>query len=226
VEAARDIVEQAGGNPNDPDQVIPVATDQNVILGVQRLRKSLRESLFFGEIVAEGTPADRGGCLRSRHTARQDSNSVSVRAEQPRLPPADNYLGPTAGSRSRPRFRAESDWQAIPLKGVTTTPHRLALCESVPIALLRDRAGYAAGGIGSWVSGRSCALDSQGMVYVTKAGVADFTWHCLRHTFASRLVMAGVDLRRVQELMSVLVSVPSPESRPQPSSLLTASWRC
>jgi len=34
-----------------------------------------------------------------------------------------------------------------------------------------------------------------------KAGVADFTWHCLRHTFASRLVMAGVSLRKVQELM-------------------------
>jgi site-specific recombinase XerD len=36
---------------------------------------------------------------------------------------------------------------------------------------------------------------------VKQAGVQDFTWHDLRHTFASRLVMAGVDLRTVQVLM-------------------------
>jgi integrase len=34
-----------------------------------------------------------------------------------------------------------------------------------------------------------------------EAGVVDFSWHCLRHSFASRLVMAGVGLRTVQELM-------------------------
>jgi integrase len=33
------------------------------------------------------------------------------------------------------------------------------------------------------------------------AGIRDFTWYCLRHTFASRLAMAGVDLRTVAELM-------------------------
>ena len=33
------------------------------------------------------------------------------------------------------------------------------------------------------------------------AGIKDFTWHCIRHTFASRLVAAGVPLKAVQELM-------------------------
>jgi site-specific recombinase XerD len=36
---------------------------------------------------------------------------------------------------------------------------------------------------------------------VKAAGLQSFTWHCLRHTFASRLVMAGVDIRTVQELL-------------------------
>ena len=36
---------------------------------------------------------------------------------------------------------------------------------------------------------------------VKAAGLQNFTWHCLRHTFASRLVMAGVDIRTVQELL-------------------------
>lgn len=36
---------------------------------------------------------------------------------------------------------------------------------------------------------------------VEEAGLQDFTWYCLRHTFASRLAMAGVDLLTISELM-------------------------
>jgi len=36
---------------------------------------------------------------------------------------------------------------------------------------------------------------------VQQAGMTDFTFHDLRHTFASRLVMAGVDLPTVQALL-------------------------
>jgi len=36
---------------------------------------------------------------------------------------------------------------------------------------------------------------------IAEAGIRDFTWHDLRHTFASRLIVAGIGIRNVQDLM-------------------------
>ena len=37
--------------------------------------------------------------------------------------------------------------------------------------------------------------------YMEKAGIVNFHWHDLRHTFASRLVMRGVGLYAIQEML-------------------------
>jgi len=52
------------------------------------------------------------------------------------------------------------------------------------------RTGHALRGSRGWFSS---TLDD--------ARIVGYTWHCNRHTFASRLVMAGVDLRTVAELL-------------------------
>lgn len=44
-------------------------------------------------------------------------------------------------------------------------------------------------------------LDKSYAKILAAANIAQFRWHDLRHTFASRLVMAGVDLNTVRELM-------------------------
>jgi hypothetical protein len=48
---------------------------------------------------------------------------------------------------------------------------------------------------------RTYALPDPFQNAVKRAKLEDFHFHDLRHTFASRLIMAGVDIRTIQELM-------------------------
>jgi carbonic anhydrase len=57
VKRARRMVKESGGNPNDPTQVVPIATNQNVILTVQALRKSP----LFKKMVSDGKLLIAGG---------------------------------------------------------------------------------------------------------------------------------------------------------------------
>ena len=53
---------------------------------------------------------------------------------------------------------------------------------------------------GQPMQGRNCVVKIFEPA-LKQAGIEGATWHTLRHTFASRAVMAGVDIRSVQELM-------------------------
>jgi carbonic anhydrase len=54
VREAREIVKKNGGDPNDPLQVIPVATDQNVIMVTKGLKKKFSSQIAQGNLIVAG----------------------------------------------------------------------------------------------------------------------------------------------------------------------------
>ena len=54
VRKAREIVKKNGGDPNDPLQVIPVTTDQNVIMVTQDLQKKFKQQINQGNLLVAG----------------------------------------------------------------------------------------------------------------------------------------------------------------------------
>jgi integrase len=83
-----------------------------------------------------------------------------------------------------------------------SSAHHLGLSEQAlaPLRVLRERSD-GTGPVIRNLSGEPLSNPCHRFEpAVKKAGIEGFTWHCLRHTFASRLMMAGVDIRTVQDL--------------------------
>lgn len=117
------------------------------------------------------------------------------------------------GLRQSEQFKARWEWVDLE-RGILTIPHsksgrtrHIPLSEGALSILKSSR---------SWIdspylfpSPRTTGQPRDGRAFMVKvylpalkkASVEGVTWHTLRHTFASRLVMNGVDLRTAQELM-------------------------
>jgi integrase len=117
------------------------------------------------------------------------------------------------GLRLSEQFQAR--WDCLDTeRGILTIP--LSKSGKTRHVMLTDAALAIVRGLSSWThspylfpSPQSSAHPMQSRNFVVKvydralkrAGITDATWHTPRHTFASRAVMAGVDIRTVQELM-------------------------
>jgi integrase len=117
------------------------------------------------------------------------------------------------GLRLSEQFKAR--WDCVDLeRGILTIP--LSKSGRTRHVVLSEAAKMILRGLSSWMhspyvfpSPLNTGQPMQGRHFVVKAydpalkraGIQGANWHTLRHTFASRAVMAGVDIRTVQELM-------------------------
>lgn len=94
----------------------------------------------------------------------------------------DNGMLEVRGKTGRRHVRANTDAVAALRKLQAISGEREFVCPDNDGKMKRD-----------WRTWFEEAID--------EANIKDFHWHDLRHTFASRLVMRGVDIRTVQELL-------------------------
>src|SRR5205807_4441966 len=133
---------------------------------------------------------------------------AKIRALHPKLEPEFDLANHT-GMRRGKQYRLR--WENVSLKmGIITIPRskhgerRYIPINSAAQVALETLAASTNGS--PYVCSGSKAERSKDprrwfQEVAREARMPDFRWHDLRHTFASRLVMAGVDLGTVQELM-------------------------
>jgi site-specific recombinase XerD len=158
-----------------------------------------------------GVPKKTENNERTRHASPEEEKAIraEIREACPEHEP-ELDLALHTGMRRAEQYKLR--WDNIDLnRGMITIPlskhgkKRHIPVNSVALGALMDLARLRKKASPFVVPGRAKVRKKDQREWfedaVEAAGVKDFKWHDLRHTFASRLVMAGVDLRTVQELM-------------------------
>ena len=148
---------------------------------------------------------------RDRFLSPQEEKAVRdvISAARPeRMPEFDIALH--TGMRRGEQYACEWSWIALDRK-VLTVPRskhgekRRVFLNDTAIAAFRSLWQFSKGmgKVFAHLYNSDETVGARGWFESTlnEAKVEDFRWHDLRHSFASRLVMAGVDIRTVQELM-------------------------
>jgi integrase len=144
---------------------------------------------------------------RTRFLDRDEETALRLKIGREHLPELDLAL--STGLRRNELFRLRWTDVNLRVRILTVTKSKNGKPRHVPLnstacaafeqlAARRDDTGYVIPGPPA-PRGRDWREWFEDAVKAAK--ISDFHFHDLRHTFASRLVMAGVDLRTVMELM-------------------------
>jgi integrase len=149
--------------------------------------------------------------LRDRYLLPQEEAALRdhISATRPeRLPELDIALH--AGMRRGEQFNCEWSWIDFD-RQVLTVPRskhgekRRVYLNDTAMAAFRAlwRFSDGTGKVFAHLYKSDATVGARGWfeAAIGKAGIVNFRWHDLRHTFASRLVMAGVGIHTVQQLM-------------------------